>query len=155
MGASTYQVLKARFSVNGLIHYSYTKLSFEKNMQSFILPIFLVPIMLISSSLNLYNAHINEEKNDVLFFSSLIIVFFILAIVSWLKYKQHKHIDGQEYAFREIKALRIRESKNIAKLHFEFTDGIKHKITIKKGDAFTDLFKRLNFADVPISTKWS
>ena len=153
MGASAYQVLKARFSINGLIYYSYTKLCFEKNMQNFIVPIILVPIMLISNSLNLYNAHINEENDDILLFSFILFAFGILAVISWIKYKKYKHLDGQEYTFREIKALRIKESKHRANLKFEFTDGTKHRITIKKGDAFTDLFKRLSFANVPISKK--
>ncbi len=153
MGASAYQVLKARFSINGLIYYSYTKLCFEKNMQNFIAPIIIIPIVLISNTLNLYNAHISEENNDILLFSFILFIFGVLTVISWIKYKKHKRIDGQEYTFREIKALRIKESKNKANLKFEFTDGTKHRITTKKGDAFTDLFKRLSFANVPISKK--
>ena len=61
-------------------------------------------------------------------------------------------MDGKEFTFREIKMIRIRESRTNAKLAFEFTNGVKHKMSIKKDDAYSDFFKNLSYANVKIST---
>lgn len=149
MNATTDQVLKARFSNNGQIYFSFTKIIFQKNLQSFMVPIIIVPIMLISNTLNLYNAHLNDDKTNMVFFST---IFIVLTIFSWFRYQDDKQIDGQEYKFKDIKNLRIKESRKVAKLNFEFTNSVKHKMSIKKDASYTKFIRRISIAEVPMST---
>ncbi|WP_096427479.1 hypothetical protein [Labilibaculum antarcticum] len=155
MKVSNQQVVKARFSNNGHISFSYTKLSFQKNFFSFSVPIILIPILIISNSLNLYSAYRDESNYEMIFFISILIISFALTILTIYKYKEAKTMDGKEFTFREIKTVRIRESKKNAKLAFEFTNGLKHKMSITKDDAYSDFFKNMSYANVKISTNKS
>lgn len=155
MNTTNYQVLKARFSNNGHIFFSYTKLSFQKDFFSFSVPVILIPILIISNSLNLYSAYRDESNYEMIFFISILLISFALTILTIYKYKEAKMMNGKEFAFREIKIIRIRESKQNAKLAFEFTNGLKHKMTIKKDDAYSNFFKNISYANVTISTNKS
>ncbi|MDM8158219.1 hypothetical protein QUH73_00190 [Labilibaculum sp. K2S] len=152
MNTTNHQSVKARFSFNGHIFFSYTKLSFQKNLFSFAVPVILIPILIISNSLNLYCAHRDEANYEMFFFLSILVISLVLTIVTIFKYKETKTMDGKEFSFREIKMIRIRESRTNAKLAFEFTNGVKHKMSIKKDDAYSNFFKNLTYANVTIST---
>ncbi|MBL4559963.1 MAG: hypothetical protein JKX79_03155 [Labilibaculum sp.] len=152
MNTTNQQAVKARFSINGHIFFSYTKLSFQKNLFSFAVPIILIPILIISNSLNLYSAYRDEASSEMIFFISILLISFVLTIITLFQYKKTKTMDGKEFAFREIKMIRIRESRKNAKLAFEFTNGVKHKMSIKKDDAYSNFFKNLTYANVTIST---
>ena len=151
MEASSYQVLKASFSTNEHIYFSYTKLSFQTNIYSIIVPIVVLPIMLISSSLNLYNAQRNKEDIEILFFLCTLIISIVLVILSWTLYNKGKKIDGKEYYYSQIKNLRLKEWKRNARLAFEFEDGTKHKLYVKKGENFSQFIRNLNFANVKLA----
>jgi len=155
MNTTNHQILKARFSNNGHIFFSYTKLSFQKDFFSFSIPIILIPILIISNSLNLYSAYRDESNYGMIFFISILLISFALTILTIYKYREAKMMDGKEFTFREIKIIRIRESKQNAKLDFEFTNGIRHKMTIKKDDSYSKFFKNISFANVTISTRKS
>ncbi|WP_320019333.1 hypothetical protein [Labilibaculum manganireducens] len=152
MNTTNHQSVKAKFSFNGHIFFSYTKLSFQKNLFSFAVPVILIPILIVSNSLNLYSAYKDEANYEMIFFLSILIISLGLTIVTIFKYKEVKAMDGKEFTFREIKMIRIRESRTNAKLAFEFTNGIKHKMSIKKDDAYSNFFKNLSYANVKIST---
>ncbi|WP_461634051.1 hypothetical protein [Labilibaculum euxinus] len=152
MNTTNYQSVKAKFSFNGHIFFSYTKLSFQKNLFSFAVPVILIPILIVSNSLNLYSAYRDEANYEMIFFLSILIISLGLTIATIFKYKEVKTMDGKEFTFREIKMIRIRESRTNAKLAFEFTNGVKHKMSIKKDDAYSDFFKNLSYANVKIST---
>lgn len=155
MNTSKHQVVKARFSFNGHILFTYTKLSFQKNLVSFTAPIILIPILIISNTLNLYNAYRDNASFEIILFFSFLLLSFLLTIIALLKYKDAKMMDGKEFAFRDIKLVRIRESNKNAKLAFEFTNGLKHKMTIKKDDAYSNFFKNISYANVTISANKS
>ncbi|WP_461637379.1 hypothetical protein [Labilibaculum euxinus] len=152
MNTTNYKSVKAKFSFNGHIFFSYTKLSFQKNLFSFAVPVILIPILIVSNSLNLYSAYRDEANSEMIFFLSILIISLGITIVTIFKYKEVKTMDGKEFTFREIKMIRIRESRTNAKLAFEFTNGVKHKMSIKKDDAYSDFFKNLSYANVKIST---
>ncbi len=152
MNSPNYQVVKARFSNNGHIFFSYTKLGFQKNLFSFAAPVILIPILIISNALNLYSAYRDEASSEIIFFFSFLLLSIFLTIITIIKYRKTKIMDGKEFAFREIKMIRIRESKRNAKLAFEFSNGLKHKMTIKKDDAYANFFKNITYANVTIST---
>lgn len=155
MKNSNHQVLNSRFSNNSHIFFSYTKLSFQKDLFSFSVPIIVIPILIISNSLNLYSAYRDESNYEIFFFISILLISFALTILTIYHYKKAKMMDGKEFSFREIKMIRIRESKKNAKLAFEFTNGLKHKMTIKKDDAYSNFFKNISYANVSISTNKS
>lgn len=152
MNTTNHQVLKARFSNNGHIFFSYTKLSFQKDFFSFSVPVIIIPILIISNSLNLYSAYRDESNSEIFFFISILLISVALTILTIYQYKEAKLMDGKEFAFREIKTIRIRESRRNVKLAFEFTNGLKHKMSIKKDGAYSDFFKNLTYANVSIST---
>lgn len=151
MNTTSHQSLKAKYSINGHIFFSYTKLSFKKDFFSFSIPIILIPILVISNSLNLYSAYRDESSFEIFLFISILLISFALTILTIYKYKKTKIMDGKEFAFREIKMIRIRESRKNVKLDFEFTNGVKHKMSIKKDDAYSSFFKNLTYANVTIS----
>ncbi|MBN2598640.1 hypothetical protein [Labilibaculum sp.] len=152
MNTTNHQSVKARFSFNGHILFSYTKLSFQKDLLSFTVPIIIIPILVISNVLNIYSAYKDEALNEMIVFLSVLLISFGLTIISILQYKKAKAMDGKEFAFRDIKMIRIRESKKNVKLSFEFSNGLKHKMSIKKDGAYIDFLKNLSYANVTIST---
>ena len=151
MKASTYKVLKSSFTTHENIYFSYTKLSFQKNTYSLIVPIILIPIFLISSSLNLFNAYRNEDRMEMFFFAFVIATFILLAFISWRQYLLSKKIDGKEFYYNQIKKLKVKKWKRNAKLVFEFEDGTRHKLYVKKDESFLQFIRNINFANVNIA----
>ncbi|PKQ64332.1 hypothetical protein BZG02_05815 [Labilibaculum filiforme] len=152
MTTTNLQTVKAKYSINGQIIFSYTKLRFQKDLQGFVVPIIIIPILFISTLLNFYSAYRDQDIYEIIFFVSILVSSIVFTLIVFAQYKVAKTMDGKEFDFRDIKMIRIRESRNIAKLAFEFTNGQKHKMSIKKDEAYSDFFKNLNYANVSIST---
>lgn len=150
MKGSSYQVIKASFSPNGHIFFSYTKLSFQKNLYSFAVHIIILPILIISNGLNLYGANMNAEEGKLIFDAILLLLSIVLTIYSLWDYKVMKRMDGKAYDYKQIKKLNVNEWKRNARLSFQFDDGTKHKLYVKKDECFSQFISNLNFANVRV-----